>query len=387
MASGESSGADATTLAKAPLAWDPALQGWAVSGYDLVRQVLRDPARFTSEGGAIAANLGGEAMLVNDSPVHDAVRALWARPFGVATVAARRAELEALADSLLAEPLAALRRGEKVDFVPVLEGFAGKVVLGLLSFSEPHEDDFCRWYKVILDSAAFSIDADHALHAERAEAKAQVYAVLESEVRNRRDRIARGEQPGDLIALIAAAEGRDGISRSVMLDNLFNVFIGGADTTVRWMGNAIVNFHRRPEVLAELRANPALLPQALEEVMRIESVTRFAIRTVRADGVELAGQPLARGDTVYALTSAANRDPAAFEDPERFDIHRKPKPHLGFSHGMHLCIGMNLARVEAQAMLGRLLAPSAPALEVAEVDYGDDSVVRGPQRLLLRAQA
>jgi cytochrome P450 len=345
--------------------------------------VLRDPGRFTSEGGAIAENLGGEAMLVNDSPVHDVVRNLWARTFGVASVAARRDELDALAGRLLEQPLAALRRGETIDIVPVLEAFAGGVVLGLLRLSEPHEGDFIRWYKVILDSAAFSIGAGHALHAKRAEAKAQVYAVLESEMEDRLRRLAGGERPDDLVGLIAAAEGRDGITRTVALDNLFNVLIGGADTTVRWMGNAIVNIHRHPAALAELRAGPALLPQALEEVMRLDGVTRFAIRTVRAEGVVLAGQPLARGDTVYALTSVANRDPAVFDDPEHFDIHRKARPHLGFSHGLHQCIGMNLARVEAQAMLGRLLAPDAPALAVVEVDYGDESVVKGPQRLRL----
>ncbi len=375
---------DAATLPRAPVAWDPSLAGWTVTSYDLVRQALRNPGQFTSEGGAIAANLGGEALLVNDSPVHDVVRNLWAKPFAAGTAAARRGELEALAASLLAPFLAELRAGATADIVPVLEDFAGKVVLSLMNFSRPHEDDFARWYKVILDSAAFSITTDHVLHAARAEAKAQVYAVLESEVHNRLDRIAGGEQPDDLIALIAAAEGQPGITRSLTLDNLFNVFIGGADTTVRWMGNAITIFHRHPSALAELRAHPALLPQALEEVMRIESVTRFAIRTVCADGVALAGQSLARGDTVYLLSSVANRDPAAFDDPERFDIHRKAKPHLGFSHGMHQCIGMNLARVEAQAMLGQLLAATAPPLEVVAVDYGDDSVVKGPQRLLLR---
>jgi cytochrome P450 len=375
---------DVATLPGTRVAWDPSLAGWTVASYDLVRQVLRDTDRFTSEGGAIAENLGPEALLVTDSPVHEAVRAIWAKPFVVGAVVAQRAELEALASSLLAPVLSELRRGETVDIVPMLEAFAGKVVLGLMNFSQPREDDFRRWYKIILDSAAFSITADHRLHHGRSEAKAQVYGFLETEVLDRLDRLAGGERPNDLIGLIAEAEGQAGITRSVTLDNLFNVFIGGADTTVRWMGNAIVLFHRHPDTLAELRINPVLLPQALEEVMRIESVTRFAVRTVRADRVELDGHALARGDTVYLLGSVANRDPAAFDDPDRFDIHRKAKPHLGFSHGIHQCIGMNLARVEAQALLGALLAPTAPPLDVVEVDYGDDSVVRGPQRLLLR---
>ena len=117
--------------------------------------------------------------------------------------------------------------------------------------------------------------------------------------------------------------------------------------------------------------------------MRLKSVTRFAVRTVRIDGVELAGQPLSRGDTVYLLTSVANHDPTVFNEPGRFDIHRKARPHLGFGYGMHQCIGMNLARVETQALIGRLIA-TAPELEVVDVQYGDDTVVSGPQHLVVR---
>ena len=376
---------DAATLPKGPVAWDPSLGAWTVTGYELVKQALRDTERFTSENGIMAANLGEEAMLADDSPVHDAVRAVWARSFGVSGVMARRAEIEQLARELLTPIFAALRRGETVDIVPVLDAMAGRVVLGMLDFSQPREEEFTRLCKILLEASAFTIAADHPLYRAKAEAKAQVYAFLEDELHNRLDRLAGGERPTDLIALIAQAQGRSGITRTVALSNLFNVFVGGGDTTVRWMGNAIVLLHQHPEALAELRANPALLPQALEEVMRIRSVTRFAIRAVKIDGVELAGQALPRGDTVYLMGSLANLDPAVFEDPERFDIHRKAKPHLGFSHGMHLCIGMNLARIEAQVLLGQLLlAPDAPMLEIVEADYGDESVVRGPERLLLR---
>lgn len=366
-----------------PVAWDASLGGWTVKSYDLVRQALRDPERFTSEGGAIAENLAGQAMLVTDSPVHDAVRGLWANSFSGRTAAARRQELEALADSLLEPALSHLQRGAVVDLVPLLKEFAGRVVLGLLSFSRVSAADFRRWYELVLDSAAFSISPNHPLYIDRCEAKAEIYEVLKAEVSDRRERLKRGEKPTDLVSMIVSAEDRGGITGTVILDNVFNLFTGGADTTVRWMGNSVVILYADRPALEKIRANPLLLPQALEEVMRLKSVTRFAVRTVRADGVELAGQPLSRGDTVYLLTSTANHDPAVFSDPERFDIHRRGKPHLGFGYGMHQCIGMNLARVEAQALIGRLIT-AAPELEVAEVEYGDETVVRGPQRLAVR---
>lgn len=369
-----------------PVTWDASLSGWTVKSYDLVRQALREPGLFTSEGGAIAENLAGEAMLVTDSPVHDAVRGLWAKSFSGRTAAARRQALQQLADSLLEPALSQMRRGAIVDLVPLFKEFAGKVVLDLLNLSRVSEADFRRWYELVLDSAAFSIPSNHPLYTERSKAKAEIYEVLKAEVADRRERLARGEKPTDLISLIVSAEDRGGITGTVILDNLFNVFTGGADTTVRWMGNSVVVLYGDRAALEEIRANPLLLPQALEEVMRLKSVTRFAVRTVRTDGVELAGQPLSRGDTVYLLTSSANHDSTVFSNPERFDIHRKEKPHLGFGYGMHQCIGMNLARVEAQALIGRLII-AAPELEVVDVRYGDETVVRGPVHLAVRSPA
>lgn len=366
-----------------PVAWDASLAGWTVKSYDLVRQALRDPERFTSEGGAIAQNLAGQAMLVTDSPVHDAVRRLWAKSFSGGTAATRRQELEELADSLLEPVLSALQRGAVVDLVPLFKAFAGRVVLDLLNFSRVSEGDFRRWYELVLDSAAFSISPNHPRYAERCKAKTEIYEVLKAEVSERRERLERGEEPTDLVSTIVSAEDCAGITETVILDNLFNLFTGGADTTVRWMGNSVVSLYGDRPALEEIRSNPTLLPQALEEVMRLRSVTRFAVRTVRTEGVQLAGQPLSRGDTVYLLTSLANHDPTVFSHPERFDIHRKGKPHLGFGYGMHQCIGMNLARVETHALISRLIT-AAPELEVAKVQYGDETVVRGPQHLEMR---
>ncbi len=365
------------------VSWSPQLGGWSVSSYELVRIALERPRSFSSEGNEIARNLAGEAMLVTDSSVHGVVRSLWAKPFSAPMAARRRGELERLAIEILAPATDRICSGEAVDLVPLFEAFAGKVVLSLLNLTGATEKDFHRWYKLVLDSAAFSITPESPLYRERTRAKAEIYAMLEGEVEDRLARLRSGQAGSDLIFLIAASEGRGGISRTVILDNLFNVFTGGADTTVRWMGNTVAILSRHPEALIELRANPALLPQALEEVMRFRSVTRFAIRTVCQDGVELGGQPMRRGDTVYLLTSAANHDPAIFEQPDRFDIHRKSRPHLGFSHGMHKCIGINLARVEAQTFLGRFFA-MMPEFEIVELEHGDESVVRGPEKLVVR---
>jgi cytochrome P450 len=371
-----------TAQVEPAIAWDEALGGWTVSCYEAVRLALLDPGRFDSEGNPIAANLAGKAMLVDDSPVHDAFRALWAKALSPPAAAAWRGELEQLAGNLLAPITARLREGAVTDLVPLFESFTGRVVLRLLDLDGLEERRFKRWYKLLLDSAAFFVGPDDPLYDERAAAKAEVYAMLAAALDERQARLRQGEKLTDLIALAAPAEGTRGITRTVILDNLFNLFTGGADTTLRWMGNAIVLLYRNSLALAEIRLKPDLLAQALEEVMRIEAVTRFAIRTVRQEGTCLAGQPLALGDTIYLLTSRANHDPVVYTEPGEFDIHRRSRPHLGFSYGRHQCIGMHLARVEAQVLIGRILA-ELPCLKIVEVDYGDQTVVHGPQRLLV----
>jgi cytochrome P450 len=364
--------------------WDEKLRGWSVTRYEDCLAVLRDPERFTSEGGAIAENLGAQAMLVIDSALHDRVREIWRPSFGSGALSARLPALSKLALDTLAPVAARLASGSVVDVVPALERFAEAVVLDLMDFVQPASDVFRGWYKTILAVAAFNLPKDDPREIARHSAKAQVYAFLSAEIEDRHRRQARSESPQDLVALMAFAERSKGLSRVTVLDNIFNIFLGGADTTVRWIGNALVTLHNHPDELAALRADPRLIPLALEETMRLETVTRFAVRTARADDACVADVKVPRGDTVYLRPGDANRDPAVFAEPDRFDIRRKDRRHLGFGHGLHKCIGMNLARLEARVFIETLLT-LAPRTSVAAVDYGDDSVVRGPQSLHLRA--
>ena len=138
-------------------------------------------------------------------------------------------------------------------------------------------------------------------------------------------RFAKGERPEDLVSLMIAAEGRDGITQANVIDNLLILVLGALDTTVRWMGNLVVLLHRHPGALADVRSDLSLLPQAAEEAMRVESVVNVNLRIVNVDGIELCGQALHAGDFVYTLPAAANRDPQWFERPGEFDIHPQTK--------------------------------------------------------------
>jgi cytochrome P450 len=116
--------------------------------------------------------------------------------------------------------------------------------------------------------------------------------------------------------------------------------------------------------------------------MRCDTVAQTIQRRVRVDGAELGGPRLAAGDALFLLLGAANRDPAEFADPDRFDLHRRAGPHLGFGFGFHHCLGLNIARQEARAFV-RVLLDALPELRVAEADFGDSWALWGPRRLEL----
>src|SRR5262249_21708862 len=132
------------------------------------------------------------------------------------------------------------------------------------------------------------------------------------------------------------------------------LLLAGHITTTALLGNAVLTLDEHPGAAAELRADPTRLPGAIEEVLRYRSpFPRLARRAAR--DVELGGQAIAANEIVILWLASANRDPAKFPEPDRFDVRRTPNPHLAFGHGIHFCLGAPLARLEARIALGILL--------------------------------
>jgi cytochrome P450 len=213
--------------------------------------------------------------------------------------------------------------------------------------------------------------------------KNEVYAVIHDEMDKRQARFAAGETPVDLVSLMVAAAGQDGITRKMVADNLMNLFLGALDTTTKWIGNILVVLKRHPETLAEVQTDRRLLTQAAEEVMRLETVAQMLLRLVRADGTEFGGQRMRAGDKVYTMLGVANHDSEMFEDAGVLKIHREQKLQLGFGFGMHQCLGVHLARLEAVGFMDVLL-DMFPALQIASCDYGESWALWGPRRLHVR---
>ena len=371
--------------AAGPVVWSDALNGWLISSYDDVKTVLSDANAFANEGTPVAESFAPEAMLVTDSPLHHKIRAVWARPTSLSAAARMDEPMQRIADALLIPAARRLEAGESLDLVPLFESFTSEVITVLMDIPRDHRGDFQRWNRMISDSALLALEKDAPDNAGQI-AKREVYAFLEAEAANRRARLRAGDEPDDLVSLMVAAEGRNGITASIALDNLVNLFLGALDTTVRWLGNIVVTLARHPATREQVRTDRSLLPQAAEEVMRLETVIQLSQRIVRGDGVALRGQALRAGQNVYVLPGAANRDPAVFAEPNRFDIHRKGKLHMGFGFGIHQCLGMNIARQEAVVFIGRMF-DLLPDLDIADCRYGPTWSLWGPQALVVKASS
>jgi cytochrome P450 len=324
-----------------PVSWLPALDGWLVTGRDLAMQVMRDAETFTVDDPRFSTGqVVGPSMLTLDGDEHRRHRDPFAGPFRLAAVRARFAELvpeetDRLIDAIEARGRADLRRA--------LSGpVAAVVVTRALGFDGADVDAVLGWYAAIVQ-AVTEITAGEPLSDEGRDA----YAALSAAIAPSLDR-------GDSL-LAAAAGDAGGLPRERVISNAAVMLFGGIETTDGMIANAVLHLLAHPDQLALVRADPGLLPNAVEESLRLEPAAAVIDRYATAD-THLAGADINRGDLVRVSIAGANRDPATFPDPDRFDVRREnAQRHLAFAHGPHVCIGMHLARLEAHTAVERVL--------------------------------
>jgi len=197
----------------------------------------------------------------------------------------------------------------------------------------------------------------------------------------------RANLADDLLSvLIRAEEAGDRLSPMELLSQSIGLLIAGFETTIGLIGNGVRQLIRHPGELARLKAEPALIERAVEECLRFDGPITLTMRILHADA-EFGGRLLRRNTKVWAMLAAADRDPAVFPNPDRFDVGRHPNPHLAFGGGPHFCLGAHLARVEAQVAIGELVRRFDDlALEAETVEWGP-SLFRVPGRLPITFRA
>ncbi len=187
------------------------------------------------------------------------------------------------------------------------------------------------------------------------------------------------DHPGDnlMSQLIQASEGGARLSEAELRATAGLVLAAGFETTVNLLGNGIRLLLNSPDQLADLSADPSLWPNAVEEILRLDSPVQLSARTARID-TEVAGVPVRRGELVVIYLAAANRDPAVFDDPNRFDVRRSnANKHLAFSGGRHFCLGAALARSEGEVGLRRFFTHFPDAQLAGIGSRRDTRVLRG----------
>jgi cytochrome P450 len=335
----------------APVAPVPGTSMWMVLDHDGVRRALSDAESFSSNVSP-ARGLSFEWLLFMDPPRHDHLRAIVSKAFTPRSIAALEPRVRAISGELL-EGIAA--RGDTCDLVlDYAEVLPMRVIAEMLGAPAEDAARLTAWSHAIIDlglTILGSTDEASAASAAFLAADAEMAAWTGALLAARRARPA-----DDLITRLATAEvdgarlRDDEIVRFVQL-----LLAAGTETTTNLIDNAVLCLLDHPAELARLRAEPSLVPGALEEVLRFRSPAQAMFRVTTRD-VALGGHTIPRGAFVLAMIGAANRDPARFADADRFDVGRDPNPHLAFGHGLHFCLGAPLSRLEGRIALGDLLA-------------------------------
>jgi cytochrome P450 len=326
-----------------PVSWLPALDGWLVTRRDLALQVMRAAETFTVDDPRFSTGqVVGPSMLTLDGDEHRRHRDPFAGPFRLDAIHARfdalvAEETERLIDAMAPAGAAELRRA--------LAGpLAVAMVTRALGFDDADTGAVLGWYDRIVN-AVTEITAGRPLGADGRDAYAALARALGP---------ALEREPGaSLLAAVAGAAG--GLERERVISNAAVMLFGGIETTEGMIANAVLHLLEHPGQLALVKAEPTWLPNAIEESLRLEPAAAVIDRYATVDA-EVAGAPIRRGDLVRISITAANRDPAEFPDPDRFDVTREnARRHVAFAHGPHVCIGMHLARLEAHTAVERLL--------------------------------
>ncbi|WP_322778119.1 cytochrome P450 [Frankia sp. Cas4] len=360
---------------------------WYVFGYDHVAQTLSsrdfgrnvpahlpartDPAR-TDPARTDALRRSVENWLVFlDPPRHTRLRHLLAAEFSPKVVADLRPRIAEIARDLLRD----VSDRREVDLV---KDFAAPLPILVISELLGVPASLRNWFR---ERAEWLQQASSARSARNVDAFAKAETAAGELTEYFGEEVHRRKQPrSDLISLLTHA---DGLTADEITATCVHLLTAGHETTTNLLGKAVLALIAHPELLARLRADPGLMPAAVEELIRydppVQMVTRWA-----TSAALLGGREIHSGDKVTLVLGSANRDPDRFPDPDELRLYRDTARHCGFGLGIHYCLGAQLARAEAEIALSALL-DVVPGRAVSGVRYGDDMVFHGPVRLMLTA--
>ena len=331
-----------------PVLHEPGSDMWMLFDYDSVKRALNDSEVFSS---VVETPLGKapDWLVFSDPPRHSKLRAIVMRAFTPRSIASVEPRVRELSRELL-EPV--LERGEMDLVADYSAPLPMMVIAELLGIPSSDRQRFMHWAEVIMTLSYTISGGEEAARAmsENAVVKEEMRAYF-ADLADQRRRTPKDDL---LTRLVEAEVDGERLTPGEILGFFQLLLSAGTETTTNLINNALLCLLEHPDQLARLRAEPRLLPSALEEVLRYRTPVQMVFRATKGD-VALHGQVIPAGKLVLVMIGSANRDATKFQDADRFDITRDPNPHIAFGHGIHFCLGAALSRLEARVALTDLL--------------------------------
>ncbi|WP_112275686.1 cytochrome P450 [Lentzea terrae] len=350
-------------------------EGWLVTSYEETKFVLGDP-RF-SRARTINQDVPrmqpliapGGSILTHDGADHARMRRLVSKAFTVRRIEELRPRAQQITDELLD------RLDNPGDLV---EGFTMPfpitVICELLGVPFEDRDEFRMWSNQVLSTVG-GFTPEEAMHGMM-----KLHGYFTELVAKRR------EHPADdlMSALVAARDNEDRLSEDELVRFGITLLVAGHETTANMLANSVVTLFEHPDAMKRLQDQPETLPHAIEELLRFIPLGSGAGFTrIATEDVQVGNALVKEGDAVLVVVSSANHDESVYPNSDELDLEREVGQHLQFGHGIHFCLGAQLARMELQVGLGTLLR-RMPGLRLAEpVEFRKGSLVRGPMKLVV----
>jgi pimeloyl-[acyl-carrier protein] synthase len=343
-----------------PVHWDPFLHAWVVTRYSDVVRVLHhfsadrtpSPEQLKSMNLSALSPIAAvmvKQMLFLDAPAHTRLRSLASSAFTPARVRVLRSHIQQIADTLL--DAAMDRRAGEIDiiaeFAEPLPAIVTAEMLGVPTNDHRRLKDWTADFAEMLGN--FQHNPDHI---------PKVLRTLEEMLEYFRERVRElrvHPREGLINSLLTAEVNGDRLTEEEVIANSIVTMVGGQETTTNLIGNGLLTLLRHPAEMQRLRDDPALIPPAVEELLRYESPSQHTARMAPCD-LELGGRKIKKRQAVIAVMGAGNRDPERFPDPDRLDLARPDNRHLAFGWAAHFCFGAALARIEGQVSFSSILS-------------------------------
>jgi cytochrome P450 len=330
----------------------PGSEIWMIFDYEGVKRALHDHEAFSSSISTTAKHPTPQWLIFLDPPRHTRLRGLITKAFTPRVVLSLEPRIRELSRELLDQ---VIERGETDLATEFAIPLPMKVIAEMLGIPAADWPRFKRWSDVML---LLSYTVPGLASEQQISAAMKEYVPAREEMRAYCGELVeqgRGAGKDDLLSRLVEAE-VDGMRLTP--EEIFAFFqvllVGGQETTANLIGNAVLCLLEHPDQLTRLRGSPELLPAAIEEVLRYRSPLQWLFRATRRD-VSMHGEVIPAGKIVLAMVGSANRDARQFRDADRFDITRDPNPHLAFGHGIHVCLGAALSRLEGRIALTDVL--------------------------------